>query len=228
MTISEAGKVALPFLYDENDQFIEEVWGEKEISVMFYTLSHSKDYLKTIWGEWMKARDLCILAALRYELLRPGEACGIMFKDLHLDKGYLYVRGELNKEKKSRIMVLHSKFLEYYNFYTSFPSWMWKGSPYLFPSAENQHISSQRWKMIFREKVLKPSGLYKPVASHKMPQTRSYLLRISGATTMLDDGCDPWTVAQTLGHADLTTLKEYWRLTERFKNNQKQFLELIK
>jgi site-specific recombinase XerD len=196
---------------------IIEVFSEDDIKLMFQTLAVSNDYLKTIWGEWMRARDICILAALRYLLLRPLEACAIKFSDINLEKKILHVRGENNKQKKDRVVCVTDNFLRYFNYLLRFPRWMWKNSPYLFPSAENEHISAGRWKMIMRDKILKPAGLYRSGA-------RSYLLRMTGATELLDKSGDPWLVAQTLGHSDLRTVKNYYFQTERFRERQSHFL----
>lgn len=211
----------------DNYSPLHENWNEEEIKLIFSVLQHSKDYLKTIWGDWMKARDLCLLAALRYMLLRPREACKIRFKELNFQTMQLLVKGENNKEKKDRFVSIPNQFLKFYRYYMSFPNWMWKGSEYLFPSAENPWINPQRWKHIFREKILKPAGLYEAPEKGKMPRTRSYLLRASGATEMLDKGADPWTVAQTLGHGDLRTIKHYFFQTKRFRERQKLFLEQL-
>ena len=212
--------------YDDNAR-MNEVFSDNDIAVMFYTLIRSKDYLKNIYGEWMKARDLCILAALRYMLLRPKEACCLMFKDLNFKKMQIHIRGETNKEKKDRFLCIPDKFLSFYKYYMGFPKWLWKNSEFLFPSFENGHISPGRWKTIMREKILKPAGVYEPPVHNRMPRTRSYLLRASGATELLDKGADPWTVAQTLGHGDLRTIKNYFFQTERFREHQKEFLNKI-
>jgi site-specific recombinase XerD len=212
--------------YDDNYK-IPEVWDQNQIQLMFQTIRNSKLYLKTIWGDWMKARDSCILAVLRYMILRPGEACQLQFNDFNWQKKTVRIRAETNKEKKARIVSIPDKFLQYYKMYMSFPKWMWKNSVYLFPSAENKFISAQRWKMIFREKVLKPSGLYIPPINTTIPATRSYLLRTSGATEMLDNGADPWTVAQTLGHGDLRTVQRYFIQTQRYRDRQLNFLNTI-
>lgn len=213
-------------LYDDCSR-IDEAWNEEEVKLIFNTIKYSNDYLKTIWGDWMKARDLCILAALRYLLLRPREACCIKFLDLNIQTMQLHVRGENNKQRKDRFVSIPEKFLKYYKYYMSFPKWMWKNSQYLFPSAENYHISPERWKHIFREKALKPCGLYSYPEKGIVPRTRSYLLRKSGATEMLDKGSDPWTVAQTLGHGDLRSVKNYFFQTKTFRERQRKALEQL-
>jgi len=214
-------------LYNDCNK-LDENWTEEEIKLIFATLENSTDYLKTIWGEWMKARDLCILASLRYMLLRPKEACCMKFSDLDMKIRRIKIRGVNNKQKKDRFVQIPDNFIKYFVYYMSFPKWMWKGSEYLFPSAENAHISPERWKMIFREKSLKPAGLYEKPEGKKMPRTRSYLLRQTGATELLDSSNDPWLVAQILGHSDLRTIKNYFFQTKSFQEKQKFFLNKIK
>ena len=211
-------------LYNDCKTFQED-WTEEEINHMFATLQDSQKYLKTIWGDWMKARDLCIMALMRYLLLRPREACWLKFSDFK--NGRIKIRGENNKEKKDRPLPIPEKLKEYISFYLSFPRWMWKGSDYLFPSAENEKLSPERWKHIFREKILKPSGLYEPKEGTKMPRTRSYLFRQSGATQLLDKTNNPWLVAQVLGHSDLRTVKKYLFNTKKFREKQKEALNLL-
>ncbi len=212
-------------LYDSDCKNFEEDWNEEEIKLMFATLQNSQDYLKTIWGEWMKARDLCVMAFLRYLLLRPREACWLKFSDFK--HGKVKIRGENNKEKKDRILSVSDKLREYLAYYMSFPRWMWKGSEFLFPSAENEKMSPERWKTTFREKVLKPSGLYEKKDGNKMPRTRSYLFRQSGATQLLDKTNNPWLVAQVLGHGDLRTVKKYLFNTKQFQQKQAEALNLL-
>lgn len=212
--------------YDENGP-LTKVFSEQDMALMFCTLAKSENYLKTVWGKWMKARDLCILASLRYMLLRPAEACKIKFKDIDFRSMTLLVRGKNNKEKKDRFVQIPSKFVEFYRYYLSFPRWMWKDSAYLFPSAENPCISPAHWKMIMREKILKPADLYEPAENGRIPRTRSYLLRVSGATELLDKNASPWDVAQTLGHSDLRTLQRYFFQTKKFKERQMFFLNKL-
>ena len=204
---------------------IEEDWTKEEIKLLFLTLEESQKYPRGIYGEWMKARDLCILASLRYLMLRPREACWLKISDFK--KGRIRIRGENNKEKKDRILSVPDKLKKYLAYYLSFPQWIRKDSQYLFPSAENEKISPERWKMIFREKVLKPSGLYEKKEGSRMPRTRSYLLRKSGATQLLDKTNDPWLVAQVLGHSDLRTIKNYFFNTEKFQQKQAGALNLL-
>lgn len=206
-------------------KIVEEGWTNEEMEIMFETLQESQDYLKTIWGEWMKARDLCILALLRYLVLRPREACWLKFSDFKNQK--VRIRGENNKEKKDRILPVPEKLKKFLVYYLSFPRWMWKGSEYLFPSGENDKLSPERWKHILREKVLKPSGLYEKKEGSRMPRTRSYLFRKTGATELLDKTGNPWVVAQILGHSDLRTVKHYLLNSQRFQAKQEEALNLI-
>ena len=212
-------------MYDsDTPKELHSIFNNEDIAKMFKVLIESKDYFKNIYGKWMKARDITILAALRYMLLRPKEACCLKFSDFDFRNSRIIVRGENNKQGKSRFVSIPDKFMMAYNYFIKFPHWLWKGSSYLFPSNESEHISPGQWKRIMREKILKPAGLWVKAPTPNRTFTRSYTLRASGATELLDNGADVWTVAQTLGHSDLRTVKNYYFQTEKFRNRQKGFL----
>jgi len=214
-----------PVLY--NDCYrLDECWNEEEIRLMFVTLQNCQKYEKTIRGEWARARDLCILAALRYLLLRPNEACGVKFNEINWETKIWWVNPELNKERKPRPLSIPDRFIRYYKYYMSFPKWLWKDSAYLFPSSKNPRLSAHAWSRIFREKVLIPSGLYE-MPKNTLPRTRSYLFRGTGATNLLDDGVSPWDVAQILGHSDLRTIKNYYFQTKKFRQRQAEALNKL-
>lgn len=213
-------------LYNETGK-LDKIFTEEDVALMFFTLAKCKDYLKTIWGDFMKARDMCVLAAIRYMLLRPKEACKIKFEDLDFKEMVLHVNRENNKQKKDRYISIPEKFLIHYKRLMLFPKYMWKGSHYVFISAAEEFLSPSRWKTTFREKILKPAGLYESPGQGRIPRARSYLLRASGATQLLDKGVDPWTVAQTLGHADLRTVKNYFFQTKNFRRRQVESLNQL-
>lgn len=213
-------------LYDRDiTRELHTIFNSEDISKMFKALIECQDYFKNIYGTWMKSRDITILAALRYMLLRPKEACCLKFADFDFRNSRVLIRGENNKQRKSRFVSVPDKFMQAYRSFTKLPHWLWKGSEYLFPSNESDHISSGQWKRIMREKILKPSGLWVKAPSPNKTFTRSYTLRASGATELLDNGADVWTVAQTLGHADLRTVKNYFFQTKRFRERQKDILD---
>jgi len=216
----------IPVLYD-NCFNLDQCWNEEEIKLMFATLQNSKHYYPNLTGEWFRARDMCILAALRYLLLRPNEACGVKFTEINWETKTWWVNPELNKERKPRALQIPERFIVYYRYYMSFPKWLWRDSKYLFPSHHNERLSSHAWARTFREKVLIPAEMYESPNKGIMPRTRSYLLRGSGATHLHDAGADAWDIAQILGHGDLRTIKKYIFQSKKFRKRQAESLNKL-
>lgn len=209
-------------LYTKKQDIPDVVWTREQIYNMINTIESSKKYLKTIWGDWMKARDKLLLILMFEHALRPREACYLRFDDFNKEAHTIKIRGENNKQGKPRIIPISKKISPYVNEYFSFPVWMWKGSPYLFPSAENPVLSPGRWKTIMREKILKPMGLWIEPISPNFSKTRSYTLRHSRATELLNNKNDIYLVANILGHADISSTTCYLHKTKKYMEYMKE------
>ncbi len=143
----------------------------------------------------------------------------------------MHIRGTNNKQRKDRILPIPEKLMKILVAYFKFPSYMWRGSKYLFPSMENDYIAPQRWKAIFREKVLKPMGKWvAPNNERKQgtPKFRSYNLRATRATELLDETQgDIFSVVNFLGHADLRSVTKYLPRCSYFQNQLRNALNGI-
>lgn len=210
-------------LYDSTYKLPGEVWNKEDIELMINTVDKSPDYLKNIWGDWMKARDKLIIKMLFEHALRPKELLCMKFEDINLKTKVLRVRGENNKVRKDRLVPINEKIVPLFLEYFKFPRWLWKNSSYLFPSFANQFLSSQRWKHIFREKVLKPAGLWIKPEIPSQCKTRSYTLRHSKATELINK-TDMYTVANILGHGDIRSTKTYLHLNKEIFEHLRQVL----
>lgn len=206
-----------PYAILQEYRLKRDVWNREEISEMLNTLRNSKLYLKSIHGQWMKARDVLIFIMMFEEGARPREICSLKFKDIDLRKMTLYIDENNNKTRKSRMIPLCNRVMPALKAYLSFPRWMWNKSPYLFPSFANRmnHLSSERWKMIFREKICRPSGFYKVPDQANKSRTSAYCLRHSRATEMLENTGDIDLVAHMLGHADTRITRSYLHYTKQ-------------
>jgi len=201
----------------ETTMKIPEIFSEEHIELMLSTITHSKLYSKSGWGEWEKCRDKAILMTMYLLALRPKEACSLRFKDFNIERGEIRINGENNKQKKDRILPIPVKLLEYLKDYFVYDrTYFWRGSKYLFPSLQNDFISPGRWKYIMREKILKPCGLY------EVNRTRSYTLRHSRATQLLNKTKDIFLVANILGHAKLDSTKVYLHSNPTYFNYMRE------
>lgn len=211
-------------LYEDTKK-LPGIFSQADVGMMFDQIDRSNEYLKTDWGQWMKARDKAILATIYILGLRPGEACGLRFDDFNLQDGTVFIRGENNKTKKDRVLPLPPDLIPYYQNYFKFDRLrFWKGSPYLFPSAERQHIAAGHWKFIMREKILKPLGLWEAPVNSTVPKYRSYTLRHTRATELLNKYKDIFLVANVLGHAKLNSSKVYVHTAQDYREYMRKAL----
>jgi integrase len=210
---------------------IPEVFRKGEVDLMIATIAKSEKYPKNIWGEWMKVRDISILLSIDLLGLRPNEACSLHRDDFDFDQKTVHIRGKNNKQRKDRILPIPDKLSMILSAYFKFPQYLWKGSGYLFPSMENDHLAPQRWKHIFREKVLKPMGKWVAPDNPRgqgTPKFRSYNLRATRATELLDQTKgDIFSVVNFLGHADLRSVKKYLPRCSYFQDHLRYYLNKI-
>ena len=224
------------FLY-KGTKKIPSVFSESQINNIIQELGVSDNYWKSKgrkkWGEFLKMRDICIVATIYLLGLRPKEACCLKFTDFNLRQSYVKIRGCNNKVRKDRILPIPKTLLNFLKIYFQFPKdRFWKGSSYIFPSCQNNHISPERIKYIFREKALKPLGLWEAPEKNKVPKIRLYTLRHSRASHMLNKQIkkhgqpDLHLIANFLGHSDLRSTQVYLHTDEEYFDYMKGEIDL--
>jgi integrase len=215
-------------LYNNEWKGCAKIFTDDELIKIDKTILESKHYAKNIHGEWMRYRDLLLSKTMYYCLLRPREACYLRFNDYDKEHHCFYIRGENNKEKKSRIVPIPKELNEFIAKYFSFPAWLWYNSQYLFPSFADRKkpISPERWKHINREKVLKPAGVYiSPITPNRREKT-SYTYRTTRAVEIAAKG-HILELINILGHADMRTAMHYVTIARLIKI-QPNYLELMR
>jgi len=212
---------------------LPEVFSEEEINGILKQLFNSKDYKKNDWGEWIRFRDISVIATIYLLGLRPKEACSLKFSDFNFQYATAKIRGENNKRKKDRIIPVPKVLIQIYKSYFKFPkARFWRGSKYLFPSLQNNHISPQTLKAIFREKALKPLRLWRMPTKNKISEIRLYTLRHSRATHILkkqikENGQpDLYAIANFLGHADIRSTTTYLHTDKSYMNYLREQIEI--
>jgi len=212
---------------------------EEELQQIFNSIMSSKDYWKKKgykdWGEFFKYRDVVILASMYLLGLRPKEAACLRIEDLDFKYGWVFISGQNNKTRKDRKIPMPKTYIDIVTKYLDNFSRtrFWRGSDYLFPSFMNNHISPERIKHIFREKGLKPCGLWSAPkkSGSKYTPTRTYALRHTFATKKLNqmiekNGAVDWeALACLLGHSDIRSTKIYAHKGEAFGNYLKTIME---
>ena len=223
-TLNYSGTKKLPEFFTEN-----------EINLILTQILSSKDYWKgnhKDWGEFMRMRDVCLIATTYLLALRPKEACALKFSDFNWRTSTVKIRGENNKVKKDRIIPVPKILLNFYKSYLKFPKLrFWRGSPYLFPSMEGDYITPESFKRIFREKALKPLGLWE--MPERVGSKRTiYKLRHSRASHILNKQikekgiADIHLIANFLGHSDLRSTQVYLHTNKNYQEYLRDTIEL--
>ena len=215
---SSTGKDRLPKIFSGDD-----------IKAIFLTIRDSQDYLKTIWGDWMKTRDSTVISLMLAMGLRPREACWLRFDDFDLNNMTLRIRAENNKVKKERVVPIPDTVIPFITAYLSFNrSRFWRGSPWMFPSLENERMSVETIKGRFR-KTLKQAGLWKidyiDKAGRPRPSLHLYSCRHTALTRLFNaSGGDLYMTANQAGHASVTSTLKYLHLDDGYREKQRKTL----
>lgn len=196
-------------------------FSEEEISLILKQILTCEDYWKkkgyADWGKFFRFRDFTLISTIYILALRPNEACCLKFTDFDWKHSILRIRGETNKTKKDSPPIPVPKLLlEIYKEYFKFPHRrFWRGSKYLFPSFENDHISSGRLKTIMREKILKPLDLWELPDGAIGKLRTTYRLRHSRARHIRNNQMrnygmvDIFAIANIMRHADIRSTMVY-------------------
>ena len=215
---------------------LPELFSEKEIQEIIKQISNCNDYWKTKgykdWGEFFKFRDITLISTIYILGLRPKEACCLQFKDFNLRTATVKIQGKNNKVRKDRVIPIPKTLMKILSEYLKFPrKRFWRGSKYLFPSFTNPHISPSTLKTIFREKVLKPLGLWE--IPERLGSSRTiYKLRHSRASHILNKQIkenghpDIFAIANFLGHGDIRSTQVYLHTDENYREYLRRQIEI--
>ena len=204
----------------QNTIKLPDVFNQEHIKKMLQTLEDSQDYPDNDFGRWEKCRDKSLLMTMFNLALRPKEACKLKFEDFNFFEATVKICGINNKTRKDRVIPIPKDLIPFYHEYFSFDrAYFWKGSPYLFPSAQNEFLSPSSWKRIMRDKILKPAGIY------HVGKTRSYTLRHTRATEILNKSKDLFLVSNLLGHSKLDSTKVYLHKNPTYMNYMRSMLD---
>ena len=160
-------------------------------------------------------RDHAMLELLYATGLRVSELVGLEVKQLHLEAGFVRVRGKGGRE---RVVPLGSSAKDKLQHYlTTARPQLLKGrtSSYLFLTRAAKPPSRQTfWRL------LKDYALQSPEGGKFSP----HAMRHAFATHLLDGGADLRAVQAMLGHVDIATTQIYTHLTnERLREVHKKF-----
>lgn len=144
-------------------------------------------------------RNRAILETLYSCGLRVSELCGLTFNQLHLDRGFLLVRGKGSKERVVPMSEVSVRLIKDY---------IAQDRPVAKPGNEDAVFLNRRGAALSRVMIFKIiksltelAGIKKSVSPHT--------LRHSFATHLLEGGANLRTIQMMLGHESIATTEVY-------------------
>ena len=151
-------------------------------------------------------RDRAILHTLYATGARVSEVCGLTLNRLHLDSGYLSVRGKGNKE---RIVPIGAQAIENVRAYIE------HGRPELLKRPVDFVYVSKSGKRLSRTRVWDLVKIYAQSAGLRASDIHPHTLRHCFATHMLENGADIRSVQEMLGHVSISTTQIYTHVDQK-------------
>jgi integrase/recombinase XerD len=151
-------------------------------------------------------RNLALLELIYGSGLRVSELLDIEMSDIHLNQGYVIVKGKGEKERMVPISDPSVVALRNYIIKARDQLLEGKKSSYLFLNQQGERLSRQGFF-----KLLKKLAQEAFVHTECSPHT----LRHSFATHLLENGMDLRTLQSLLGHEDISTTQIYTHISQK-------------
>ncbi|MCA8918424.1 MAG: site-specific tyrosine recombinase XerD [Planctomycetes bacterium] len=151
-------------------------------------------------------RDRAILHTLYATGARVSEVCGLTLNRLHLDSGYLSVRGKGNKE---RIVPIGARAVENVRVYLE------RGRPILLKRPADFLYVSKSGRKLSRTRVWDLVKIYAQQGGLRTSDVHPHTLRHCFATHMLENGADIRSVQEMLGHVSISTTQIYTHVDQK-------------
>lgn len=156
----------------------------------------------------------CMLETLYGCGLRVSELCDLRLNQLHLDQGYITIKGKGNKE---RLVPMHKRSIQAIRNYLEGVRnhWEIKRNPYVFLT-HTGHVVNRQYVHHLIKNSLHSCDLDERLSAHSF--------RHSFASHLLDGGADLRVVQELLGHSNISTTQIYTHIqTKRLKEAYRSF-----
>jgi integrase/recombinase XerD len=154
----------------------------------------------------MVLRDRALLHTLYATGARVSEVCDLTLNRLHLDAGYLSVRGKGSKE---RVVPISSAAVGHVRV------WLEHGRPALLRRPIEFVYLSRTGKRLSRARVWELVKQYAVTAGMRAADVHPHTLRHCFATHLLENGADIRSVQEMLGHASISTTQIYTHVDQK-------------
>lgn len=151
-------------------------------------------------------RNKALLELIYGSGLRVSELLDIVMEDIHLNQGYIMVKGKGSKDRMVPISDMSIIGLRNYIVKAREPLLQKGNCDYLFLNRAGNRLSRQGFF-----KLLKKLALDAGIQTECSPHT----LRHSFATHLLENGMDLRTLQSLLGHEDISTTQIYTHISQK-------------
>lgn len=151
-------------------------------------------------------RDRALLHTLYATGARVSEVCDLTLNRLHLDSGYLAVKGKGNKE---RIVPISAEAA------LQVRGWVERGRPQLLKRPVDFVYVSKTGRRLSRTRVWDLVKQYAEMAGIAAEQVHPHTLRHCFATHLLENGADIRSVQEMLGHVSISTTQIYTHVDQK-------------
>lgn len=151
-------------------------------------------------------RNMALLELIYGSGLRVSELLDIQMEDIHLNQGYVIVKGKGSKERMVPISDMSTIALRNYIIKSRDKIIKDQKTNFLFVNQTGHRLSRQGFF-----KILKKLALNAQVTTECSPHT----LRHSFATHLLENGMDLRTLQSLLGHEDISTTQIYTHISQK-------------
>lgn len=151
-------------------------------------------------------RNMALLELIYGSGLRVSELLDIKMEDIHLNQGYVIVKGKGDKERMVPISDMSTIALRNYIIKSRENIIKDQKTNFLFVNQDGLHLSRQGFF-----KLLKKLAYDAGVTTDCSPHT----LRHSFATHLLENGMDLRTLQSLLGHEDISTTQIYTHISQK-------------
>ena len=145
-------------------------------------------------------RDRALLYTLYATGARASEVCDLTLSRLHLEEGYLQVRGKGSKE---RVVPISRRAVE------QFKDYLLRGRPMLMKFPTDIAFLSKSGKRVSRNRLWEVVKHYAVAAGIEAHLLHPHTLRHCFATHLLEHGADIRSVQEMLGHVSIATTQIY-------------------
>ncbi len=160
-------------------------------------------------------RDRAMLHTLYATGARASEVCDLTLARLHLDEGYLQVRGKGSKE---RVVPISRRAVDHFKEYLS------RGRPPLMRFPTDIAFLSKTGRRVSRNRLWEVVKHYAVAARIAPELLHPHTLRHCFATHLLENGADIRSVQEMLGHVSIATTQIYTHVdANRLRNVMLRF-----